>query len=85
MGPSVVVPGAQLTLDRHPGIEFLLYGDSAMIAPLLASRPQLKAASRVIHTDVAIAMDAKPSQALRQGRWKSSMAMAIWSAIVCKT
>ena len=45
--------------------------------PLLDARPQLKEASRVIHTDVAIAMDAKPSQALRQGRWKSSMSMAI--------
>jgi glycerol-3-phosphate acyltransferase PlsX len=77
VGPSVVVPGAQLSLDRHPGIEFLLFGDRALIEPQLAARPQLKAASRIIHTDVAIAMDAKPSQALRQGRWKSSMAMAI--------
>jgi glycerol-3-phosphate acyltransferase PlsX len=48
-----------------------------LIEPQLAARPQLKAASRIIHTDVAIAMDATPSQALRQGRWKSSMAMAI--------
>ena len=77
VGPAVVVPGAQLSLDRHPEIEFLLFGDSASIEPHLAARPKLKAASRIIHTDVAIAMDAKPSQALRQGRWKSSMAMAI--------
>ncbi len=77
VGPAVVVPGAQLSLDRHPGIEFLLFGDRAVIEPLVDVRPQLKAASRIIHTDVAIAMDAKPSQALRQGRWKSSMAMAI--------
>ena len=76
-GPSVVVPGAQISLDRHPGIEFLLFGDRALIEPLLDARPQLKAASRVFHTDVAIAMNAKPSQALRQGRWKSSMSMAI--------
>ena len=76
-GPSVIVPGAQISLDRHPGIEFLLYGDKALIEPLVDARPQLKAASRIVHTDVAIAMDAKPSQALRQGRWKSSMSMAI--------
>jgi glycerol-3-phosphate acyltransferase PlsX len=76
-GPPVIVPGAQISLDRHPGIEFLLYGDRAQIEPLVDARPQLKAASRIIHTDVAIAMDAKPSQALRQGRWKSSMSMAI--------
>jgi len=30
-----------------------------------------------VHTDVAVKMDAKPSQALRQGRWKSSMWLAI--------
>lgn len=76
-GPAVVVPGAQLCLERHPGVEFLLFGNSALIAPLVEARPQLKAVSRIIHTDVAIAMDAKPSQALRQGRWKSSMALAI--------
>jgi phosphate acyltransferase len=76
-GPSVVVPGAQLSLDLHPGIEFLLFGNSALIQPLVEARPQLKASCRIVHTDVAIAMDAKPSQALRQGRWKSSMSMAI--------
>jgi glycerol-3-phosphate acyltransferase PlsX len=76
-GPSVIVPGAQVSLDRHPGIEFLLFGDRALIEPLVEARPQLKATARIIHTDVAIAMNAKPSQALRQGRWKSSMSMAI--------
>jgi phosphate acyltransferase len=76
-GPSVIVPGAELSHNRHPGIEFLLFGNRAQIDPLLDARPRLKAAARVIHTDVAIAMDAKPSQALRQGRWKSSMSMAI--------
>jgi phosphate acyltransferase len=32
---------------------------------------------RVVHTDVAIKMEDKPSQALRKGRWKSSMWLAI--------
>src|SRR5213079_3639648 len=45
--------------------------------PLLRGRPRLQAASRLVHTDVAVKMDAKPSQALRQGRWKSSMWLAI--------
>jgi glycerol-3-phosphate acyltransferase PlsX len=73
----VIVPGAQRSLERHPEIKFLLVGDRALIDPLLDARPALKAASTVIHTDVAIAMNAKPSQALRQGRWKSSMSLAI--------
>jgi phosphate acyltransferase len=76
-GASVVVPGAELSLGRHPDMEFVLFGDRAIVEPLLASRPRLKAVSRFVHTDIAVKMDAKPSQALRQGRWKSSMWLAI--------
>src|SRR5580704_17975952 len=74
-GASVVVPGAELSLRRHPEIEFILFGDQAAVAPLVGER--LKAASRIVHTDVAVKMDDKPSQALRHGRWKSSMWLAI--------
>ena len=77
IGPAVVVPGADLSLARHPDTEFIFYGDRAVVAPLLESRPRLKAASRIEHTDVTVKMDAKPSQALRQGRWKSSMWLAL--------
>ena len=76
-GAAVVVAGAQHALAHHPDIQFLLFGDSAVIAPLLAARPDLKARSEVVHTDVAIRMEDKPSQALRKGRWKSSMWLAI--------
>ena len=76
-GASVVVPGAAISLERHPDTEFLLFGDSKLIEPELAKLPALKAASRVIHTDVAVAMDDKPSQALRRGRKTSSMWLAI--------
>jgi phosphate acyltransferase len=77
LGASVIVPGAEVSLARHPDIEFVLFGDRAVVEPLIASRPRLKAASRFVHTDIAVKMDAKPSQALRQGRWKSSMWLAI--------
>lgn len=76
-GPSVVIPGAALSLQRHPDAEFIIVGDRARIEPLLAGYPKLRKASRVAHTDVAIRMDDKPSQALRYGRWKSSMWLAI--------
>jgi glycerol-3-phosphate acyltransferase PlsX len=72
-GASVVLPGADISLTRHPDSEFLIYGDRAVIDPLLDGLPRLKANARVVHTDVAIRMDDKPSQALRHGRWKSSM------------
>src|ERR1700759_5381992 len=76
-GASVVLPGADISLTRHPDIEYLLFGDSTLIAPLLDGLPRLKEHAKVIHTDVAIRMDDKPSQALRYGRWKSSMWLMI--------
>lgn len=76
-GPDTVVPGAALAAERHPGFNFLLFGDEAKIVPLLARHPKLKAVATIHHTDVAVAMDDKPSQALRRGRGKSSM----WQAI----
>ena len=76
-GPPVVLPGAELSLTRHPDIEFTLVGDRTIMDPLLDKLPRLKAASAVVHTDVAIRMDDKPSQALRHGRWKSSMWLAL--------
>jgi glycerol-3-phosphate acyltransferase PlsX len=76
-GPSVVIPGAAIALERRPGTEFLLVGDEARIAPVLAQHAALKACSTIVHTDVAVAMDDKPSQALRRTRRSSSMWMAL--------
>jgi glycerol-3-phosphate acyltransferase PlsX len=77
VGASVVIPGAAASLNRHPDTEFVLFGDQALIEAQLAKYPALKAASRVVHTDVAVGMDDKPSQALRRGRRTSSMWLAI--------
>ena len=77
MGASVVIPGAAISLTRHPDTEFLLFGDRALIEPELAKHAALKAASHVIHTDVAVSMKDKPSHALRRGRKTSSMWLAI--------
>src|SRR3984957_14755504 len=76
-GAPVAIAGAAVSHGRHPDTEFILVGDRADIAPLLAAHPALEAASRIIHTDIAVKMNEKPSQALRHGRWKSSMWMAI--------
>src|SRR3984885_15279339 len=76
-GPAVVVAGAALAMARHPASEFLFFGNSSLIGPLLDAKPDLKSASRLTHTDVAVRMEDKPSQALRYGRWKSSMWLAI--------
>ena len=76
-GASVVIPGAAISLTRHPDTEFLLFGNRAVIDEQLEKHPALKAASRVIHTDVAVSNEDKPSQALRRGRKTSSMWLAI--------
>lgn len=76
-GPSVVVPGAEIALSRHTDLEFVLVGDERQITPLLAANPRVKARSTIVHADVAIRMDDKPSRALRYGRRVSSM----WRAL----
>ena len=76
-GPSVVVPGADRALERHPDAFFLLFGREDEIRVELEKFPRLAARSSVHHAEVVVKMDDKPSQALRQGRYKSSM----WQAI----
>ena len=76
-GPAVVVPGAALALERHPGLRFLMVGNESVLRPLVAQHPALAAAVEIRHAELTVAMDEKPSQALRTGRWKSSMWMAI--------
>src|SRR5246500_2234304 len=77
VGAAVVVPGAAISLARHPDAEFLLFGQRDLIEPQLAKFPALKAVSTIIHTDVAVSMHDKPSQALRRGRKTSSMWLAM--------
>jgi glycerol-3-phosphate acyltransferase PlsX len=77
VGAAVVIPGAAITLSRHPDTEFLLFGGRAQIETQLARHPAMAAASRVIHTDVAVSMKDKPSHALRRTRKTSSMWLAI--------
>jgi glycerol-3-phosphate acyltransferase PlsX len=76
-GPDVVIPAAAIALVRHPDMQFLLVGDTARIEPVLADHPALTAKARIVHTDIAVTMDAKPSQALRKGRYRSSMWLAL--------
>jgi glycerol-3-phosphate acyltransferase PlsX len=76
-GASVVIPGAARALAARPDIEFLMFGDEAIIKPLLANHGHLAAATTLVHTDVFVKMGDKPSQALRQGRRNSSMWLAL--------
>ena len=76
-GPAVLLPGLEQLLERRPDIHFLLFGRQEEVIPVLDRLPRLKEKAEFFHCEIAVRMDAKPSQALRQGRWKSSM----WRAV----
>lgn len=76
-GPSVIIPALATVATRRSDIRFIIYGREEAVRPELAKFPRLAAVSEFVHCEVSVRMDDKPSQALRQGRWKSSM----WKAI----
>jgi glycerol-3-phosphate acyltransferase PlsX len=76
-GPSVIIPALAKVAIRRTDIRFIIYGREEVVRPEMAKYPKLAAVSEFVHCEVAVRMDDKPSQALRQGRWKSSM----WKAI----
>jgi len=76
-GPKVIVPGLVRVAERRSDVHFLLFGRESEVRPFVEQQPRLESISQIIHCDVAVRMDDKPSQALRHGRWKSSM----WKAI----
>jgi glycerol-3-phosphate acyltransferase PlsX len=77
-GPPVVVEGVAVAIQRMAGrnLRFLLHGDSALIEAELAKRPAIRGQCEVRHTDLKIASDEKPAQALRRGKGSS-----LWNAI----
>ena len=74
--PDMVLKGADMALQRHPDLNFLMFGQEEAIRPLLAKLPKLAQAVSFQHTSEVVLGDAKPSLALRAGR-QSSMRMAI--------
>jgi len=75
--PRAVIHGAHLALKERKNTRFIFHGLKEQIDPLLEEFPALKPVSTVRHCETVIAMDEKPSQALRKGKGTSSMWMAI--------
>jgi glycerol-3-phosphate acyltransferase PlsX len=75
-GPAPILAGAAIARRRHPKIRFLLYGDEAVLKPLLARHRTLLRCAEIRHAPAVVRMSEKPSQALRRGR-NSSM----WHAL----
>ena len=76
-GPEVIIPGLDMVAERRPDTRFILFGREERMRPVLDKFARVARISQIVHCDVAVGMDDKPSQALRRGRWKSSM----WKAI----
>ena len=79
VGPDVVLAGAAKCLEVRPELRFVIFGDEAVVMPKLKQKHfvMLRRRSKFHHCEVSVGMDDKPSQALRKGRYKSSM----WRAI----
>jgi glycerol-3-phosphate acyltransferase PlsX len=71
--PRAIVEGAAIAGDRRPDLRFIIFGDERVVRPVLDANPKVRERSEFRHCDVTVQMDDKPSQALRKGRWKSSM------------
>jgi glycerol-3-phosphate acyltransferase PlsX len=78
--PAIVIDGLALVVVRQPKVRYLLHGDEARLAPLLDTRPALKAASTLRHAPDVVAMDDKPSHVLRGGR-NRGRSTSMWQAI----
>jgi len=74
--PGIVIDGLELFARENPRLVFLLHGDEAALAPLLQRAPNAAGRTTIRHTEKTIPMDAKPSQALRQGKGSS-----MWNAV----
>src|SRR5690349_2284638 len=72
-GPQVVIPGAAKALERHPDISFVFYGIKEQCEPVLAKFPKVREKSVFHDCELAVSMEEKPSQALRRGRYVSTM------------
>ncbi len=72
-GPETVIGGANIVLSRKPELHFEIYGEKTIVDPVLDKYPNVKNVATFHDCEISIAMDDKPSQALRRGRYKSGM------------
>jgi glycerol-3-phosphate acyltransferase PlsX len=73
--PGIVIDGLAIAAERHPQARFLLCGDEARLAPLLASNARARAVCTVRHAPDVITNETKVAAAIRMRQ--SSMCMAI--------
>lgn len=74
-GPEPVVAGAARALKDGTACQILLFGDEALLTPLVAEHAVLSDV-KIIHCESVVSMTDKPAQVLRRGRNTS-----MWAAI----
>lgn len=75
-GPATVVAGLVISAARHLDADFIVHGDSAILAPLLAKHSSLTNRVTLRHADRAVQMTDKPSAVMRSGSDTS-----MWGAV----
>ncbi len=63
--PEMTVAGVAIAAERHPDARFLLVGDEARLAPILAGNRRAAAACTLRHAPEVIGNEIKPTAALR--------------------
>ena len=76
--PAMVIDGLKQAYKTLRGVSYLVFGDEALIRPLLEQDQVLSSLCEIRHTDGVVTDTQKASQAVRQGR-NTSMWQAIQS------
>lgn len=77
--PQVIIDGLEIAAERHKLAHFLIFGDEARLAPLVAATKRLKNQCTLRHAGDVVTGDMKPTVALRMR--DSSMRHAIDSVL----
>ena len=92
LGPRLTVPSAIDTLRQYPDLRLRLFGNAAVVEPVLKplldrAPAHLRDRFAFVHCPDAVAMDEKPAQALRRKRdsslWHALKAVADGVANAC--
>ncbi|NBZ87983.1 phosphate acyltransferase PlsX [Stagnihabitans tardus] len=75
-GPAAVVAGLAICAPKMPGTQFLLHGDEAQLAALVAAQPALAGRVTIRHAARVVTMEDKPAQIMRHGQGTS-----MWGAV----
>ncbi len=73
--PQAIMDGLVIASERHPNARFLVVGDEALLAPMVAARSRVQSTCTIRNAPEVVGSDLKPTAALRiRG---SSMRVAI--------